>query len=98
MQSFAENTYYQLAPGRYIFPGAEVYSEPEDYDQCSLSANSESTDSDTDSSSGEEEEDEEEETCKFHLFIFLFFLCQNIKSHLFLNSCSDNFMYNLLIY
>ncbi|XP_077276480.1 sirtuin 1 isoform X2 [Temnothorax americanus] len=59
-----ENSYYQLAPGRYIFPGAEVYSEPEPYDQCSLSANSESTDSDSDSSSGEEEEeDEDEETC-----------------------------------
>lgn len=70
---FAENSYYQLAPGRYIFPGAEVYSEPEDFDQCSLSANSESTDSDSDSSSGEEEEDEEEETCKFHS---LFFFCQ----------------------
>lgn len=98
MQSFAENSYYQLAPGRYIFPGAEVYSEPEDYDQCSLSANSESTDSDTDSSSGEEEEDEEEETCKFfHLFIFLFYV-KDIKFYLFLNSCFDNFMYNLLIY
>lgn len=53
-----------MKPGRYIFPGAEVYSEPEDYDQYSLSANSESTDSDCDSSSGEEEEDEEEETCE----------------------------------
>ncbi|XP_020281472.1 NAD-dependent protein deacetylase sirtuin-1 isoform X2 [Pseudomyrmex gracilis] len=57
-----ENSYYQLAPGRYIFPGAEVYAEPEDFDRYSLSANSESTDSDSDSSSGEEEEDEEEET------------------------------------
>lgn len=64
-QTFAENSYYQLVPGRYIFPGAEIYLEPEDYDQCSLSAISESTDSDSDSSSGEEEEDEEEETCKF---------------------------------
>jgi len=53
-----------LASGRYIFPGAEIYSEPEQYDQCSLSANSESTDSDSDSFSGEEEEDEEEETGK----------------------------------
>jgi len=62
---FIENSYYQLASGRYIFPGAEVYSEPEQYDQCSLSANSESTDSDSDSFSGEEEEeDEEEETGK----------------------------------
>jgi len=52
-----------LASGRYIFPGAEVYSEPEQYDQCSFSANSESTDSDSDSFSGEEE-DEEEETGK----------------------------------
>ncbi|KAG5330815.1 SIRT1 deacetylase, partial [Acromyrmex heyeri] len=56
-----ENSYYQLAAGRYIFPGAEIYSEPEQYDQCSLSANSESTDSDSDSSSGEEEEEDEEE-------------------------------------
>lgn len=73
MQCFTENSYYQLAPGRYIFPGAEVYSEPEDFDQCSLSANSESTDSDSDSSLEEEEEDEEEETCKFHYFFFFVF-------------------------
>jgi NAD-dependent deacetylase sirtuin 1 len=57
---FIENSYYRLAPGRYIFPGAEIYFEPEDYDQYSLSANSESTGSDNDSFSGEEEEDEEE--------------------------------------
>ncbi|KYN22259.1 NAD-dependent deacetylase sirtuin-1, partial [Trachymyrmex cornetzi] len=63
-----ENSYYQLAAFRYIFPDAEVYSEPEQYDQCSLSANSDSTDSDSDSSFSEEEEeeeDEEEETGKF---------------------------------
>lgn len=64
---FTENSYYQLAPGRYIFPGAEVFPlrEPELYDpfECSLSVNSESTDSDSDSSSGEED-DEEEETCR----------------------------------
>ena len=48
---FAENSYYQLAPGKYIFPGAEVYSDPEEYDHCSLSINSESSDSDSDSSS-----------------------------------------------
>lgn len=64
MIAFAENSYYQLAPGRYVFPGAEIYAEPEDFDRYSLSANSESTDSDSDSSSGEEEEDEEEETCE----------------------------------
>ncbi|KAK2584401.1 hypothetical protein KPH14_006783 [Odynerus spinipes] len=56
-----ENSYYQLTPGRYIFPGAEVYSDPEDYDRYSLSANSESFDSDSESSSGDEEEEEEEE-------------------------------------
>ncbi|XP_067209786.1 NAD-dependent protein deacetylase sirtuin-1 isoform X2 [Linepithema humile] len=59
-----ENSYYQLAPGRYVFPGAEVYLEPEDYDQCSLSANSESTDSDSDSSSVLSlQSSDEEETC-----------------------------------
>nr|XP_012135008.1 PREDICTED: NAD-dependent protein deacetylase sirtuin-1 [Megachile rotundata] len=56
-----ENSYYQLAPGKYIFPGAEVYLDPEDYDHCSFSMNSESSDSDSDSSSMEEEEEEEEE-------------------------------------
>ncbi|XP_076175109.1 sirtuin 1 [Ptiloglossa arizonensis] len=56
-----ENTYYQLTPGKYIFPGAEIYSDPEDYDQCSLSINSESSESDSDSSSAVEEEEEEEE-------------------------------------
>ncbi|KOX72208.1 NAD-dependent protein deacetylase sirtuin-1 [Melipona quadrifasciata] len=56
-----ENSYYQLAPGKYIFPGAEVYSDPEEYDHCSLSINSESSDSDSDSSSVEEEEEDEGE-------------------------------------
>ncbi|XP_012276625.1 NAD-dependent protein deacetylase sirtuin-1 isoform X2 [Orussus abietinus] len=52
------NSYYQMAPGRYIFPGAEIYPNPEDYDRCSLYANSESSDTDSDSTS-----EEEEETC-----------------------------------
>ncbi|XP_012163369.1 NAD-dependent protein deacetylase sirtuin-1 isoform X1 [Bombus terrestris] len=56
-----ENSYYQLAPGKYIFPGAEVYSDPEEYDHCSLFINSESSDSDSDSSSVEEEEEDEGE-------------------------------------
>ncbi|XP_076296180.1 sirtuin 1 isoform X2 [Lasioglossum baleicum] len=56
-----ENSYYQLTPGKYIFPGAEVYSEPEDYDQCTVSINSESSESDSASSSAEEEDEEEEE-------------------------------------
>ncbi|XP_006611770.1 NAD-dependent protein deacetylase sirtuin-1 isoform X2 [Apis dorsata] len=56
-----ENSYYQLAPGKYIFPGAEIYSDPEEYDHCSLSINSESSDSDSDSSSIDEEEDDEVE-------------------------------------
>ncbi|XP_066594614.1 NAD-dependent protein deacetylase sirtuin-1 isoform X2 [Prorops nasuta] len=56
-----ENAYYQLTTGRYIFPGAEVYSDPEDFDQCSLSANSDSSESDSDSSLGDEEDDDEEE-------------------------------------
>lgn len=70
-QTFAENSYYQLAAGRYVFPGAEVYLEPEDCDQCSLSANSESTDSDSDSSSALflQSSDEEEETCKFDIVL-----------------------------
>ncbi|XP_015589565.1 NAD-dependent protein deacetylase sirtuin-1 [Cephus cinctus] len=53
-----ENSYYQMTPGRYIFPGAEIYSDLDDYDRCSLSANSDSSDSDSDTSS-----EEEEETC-----------------------------------
>ncbi|XP_017798056.1 PREDICTED: NAD-dependent protein deacetylase sirtuin-1-like, partial [Habropoda laboriosa] len=56
-----ENSYYQLALGKYIFPGAEVYSDPEEYDHCSVSINSESSDSDSDSSSVEEDDGEEEE-------------------------------------
>lgn len=56
---FAENSYFQLAPGRYIFQGAEIYANLEDYDRCSISANSESSDSESDSSS-----DEEEMTCE----------------------------------
>ncbi|XP_078036474.1 sirtuin 1 isoform X1 [Augochlora pura] len=56
-----ENSYYQLTPGKYIFPGAEVYSEPEDYDQYTVSVNSESSESDSVSSSAEEEEEEEDE-------------------------------------
>ncbi|XP_076672725.1 sirtuin 1 [Andrena cerasifolii] len=56
-----ENSYYQLTPGKYIFPGAEVYSDLEDYDQSSLSINSESSESDSDSSSVEEEDGEGDE-------------------------------------
>ena len=56
-----ENSYYQISSGKYIFPGAEVYFEPEEYDRCSLSANSESSSSDSDSSSSSSGE---EETCK----------------------------------
>ncbi|XP_043272644.1 NAD-dependent protein deacetylase sirtuin-1 isoform X3 [Venturia canescens] len=55
-----ENSYYQISPGKYIFPGAEVYFEPEEYDLSSLSANSESSSSESDSSSSSSGE---EETC-----------------------------------
>lgn len=79
-------------PGKYIFPGAEVYTEPEDYDQCSLSANSESTDSDSDISSGEEEDDEEEGTCKFHIiisnFLFILFLLDYFMIYFYIQAQS----------
>ncbi|XP_044011128.1 NAD-dependent histone deacetylase sirtuin-1 isoform X2 [Aphidius gifuensis] len=35
-----DNTYYQVSPGKYIFPGAEIYFEPEDFEQCSPSSRS----------------------------------------------------------
>ncbi|XP_034938806.1 NAD-dependent protein deacetylase sirtuin-1 [Chelonus insularis] len=34
-----ENSYYQVAPGKYIFPGAEIYFDSDDYD-CSSSSRS----------------------------------------------------------
>ncbi|XP_057336807.1 NAD-dependent protein deacetylase sirtuin-1 [Microplitis mediator] len=33
-----ENTYYQVSPGKYIFTGAEIYIEPDDYEQLSSSS------------------------------------------------------------
>ncbi|PSN54664.1 hypothetical protein C0J52_01051 [Blattella germanica] len=58
-----ENCYYLLTPNRYIFPGAEVYYDPDDNEQSaysSSSSNSESSDS-ANNSSGEESDNEDGE-------------------------------------
>jgi NAD-dependent deacetylase sirtuin 1 len=59
----AENTYFLLAPNRYIFPGAEVYYHPDD-EQSSYSSSSSSSSHSSGSannSSGEESDNEDVE-------------------------------------
>jgi NAD-dependent deacetylase sirtuin 1 len=60
--SVSENTYYFLTPNRYIFPGAEVYYDPDDNDQSSYSSSSSSSDtSDSANNSSAEESDNDVE-------------------------------------
>jgi hypothetical protein len=59
-----ENTYFLLTPNRYIFPGAEVYYDPDDEQSSYSSSGSSSSSSSSDSannSSAEESDNEDEE-------------------------------------
>ncbi|XP_021936542.1 NAD-dependent protein deacetylase sirtuin-1 isoform X2 [Zootermopsis nevadensis] len=60
-----ENSYYFLAPNRYIFPGAEVYYDPDDNEQSSYSSSSSSSSSDegdsANNSSAEESDNDVED-------------------------------------
>ncbi|XP_071439884.1 NAD-dependent protein deacetylase sirtuin-1 [Hetaerina americana] len=52
-----ENSYYHLLPNRYIFPGAEIYYDPDD-EQSSDSCDSDNDNDRGENSSGDEEEED----------------------------------------
>ncbi|KAJ4443964.1 hypothetical protein ANN_05753 [Periplaneta americana] len=56
-----DNSFYLLAPNRYIFPGAEVYYDPDDNEQSTYSSSSSSSESsDSANNSSAEESDNED--------------------------------------
>ncbi|KAJ9584477.1 hypothetical protein L9F63_021171 [Diploptera punctata] len=56
-----ENSYYLFTPNRYIFPGAEVYYDPDDNEQSAYSSSSSSSESsDSANNSAAEESDNED--------------------------------------